>query len=135
MLPLLAALAVACGGEKRRDCDALRDVVNQGFEQLENGRQQQTNDPTKTTALRAIADLMDQTGAKASQLNASTPEIKSLAGRYAAMLKEVSKTSREIADAHEANDLARAEKAKAALNAALKNEDGIVHDLNSFCSR
>ncbi|MBK6513852.1 MAG: hypothetical protein IPG04_06940 [Polyangiaceae bacterium] len=133
--PLLVVLATACGGEKRQDCDALMAVVNEGFAQLENGRQQQKNDPTQTVELRAIADLVDKTANKASGLSAATPEVKSMAGRYAAMLKEVAKSSREIADAHEANDLARVEKGRMALNAALKNEDGIIHDLNTFCSR
>lgn len=110
-------------------------LVNTGLEQLENGRQQQKNDPTKTVELRKMADQVEKTSTDAAALSIATPEVKTFSTRYASMTKDIAKNAREVADAHEKNDLSRLEKARAALNETLKLEDPLVDEINKFCGR
>lgn len=131
----LALIVAACGGAKQGDCTALMGVINDGLVELENGRQQQKNDPTHTVELRAMSESLEKTSAKVGQLSITTPEVKALGDRYQAMVKEVAKSTREVIDAHEKSDVARMAKAQSQLNEALKLEDPIVDDLNKLCSQ
>lgn len=109
--------------------------INTGLTALENGRQQQKNDPTKTFELRAMADSLEETAKKTKDLSLATPELKALAQRYEAMTLQIAKDARGVAEAYEKNDVARLTKAQTTLNETLKLEDPIIDDLNKFCSQ
>ncbi|NUP05540.1 MAG: hypothetical protein HOW73_05720 [Polyangiaceae bacterium] len=131
---MIAAVLVACG-PKRKDCDALMGLLNEGITELENSRQQQKNDPTKMVELRKLADLMENLARRADELGISTPEVKALAQRYAVMGRDVAKSAREVADAQEKNDVSGVAAARTKLNEVLNREDPIVDELNKFCSQ
>jgi hypothetical protein len=108
-------------------------VVNQGLMDIENSRQQQKHDPTKTVELRAMADIVEKSSTKASALTVTTPEVRDLVGRYAKMTKDVATEARSAADAHEKGDLVKLAEAQTKLNVALKQEDPLIDDLNKLC--
>lgn len=110
-------------------------LVNQGLADLENSRQQQKNDPTRTVELRAMADSMEKTSETASKLPITDPEVRGLAQRYGAMARDISARARAVADAHEIKDLVLQTDARTKLNDALKLEDPLVDELNTLCSQ
>jgi hypothetical protein len=129
----IAAFA-GCGSSKSGECKELVGVINRGIEALEKGQKQEKNDPTRTQELRAMADTADKIAEEASRLELGLPETKSLAQRYHAMLKDISKAAREVADAAEKKDLDRATKGQAVLAEAVRKEEPILDELNKFCA-
>lgn len=108
-------------------------AVNSGLGELESGQQQVKNDPTRTTELRAMADVMEKVAGTAAGIELTVPELKQLSQRYQAMAKDTAKNAREVALAYEKHDAEAQRKAQTALNDTLKLEDPIIDELNKFC--
>lgn len=131
-LGLLGAVACGCGQKKLTECNALVQVINTGVVSLEKAPKNEA-DPSGISDLRAMADAMDKVGAEAASVQLTTPELKKLRDEYHKMAKDIAKAERELASAAQERDTARRSTAEGTLDAAVKQEDPLVDQINKYC--
>jgi hypothetical protein len=135
-LALAAVLALgACGPSKAGQCADLVGVINRGVTALAEGHKQQTNDPTGTVELRAMAASMDKVAEELHGLKLDLPELRDFAGKYEKLAKDAAESARAVADAADKKDKPGVQKAQDKLAQVVRQEDGIIEGLNGFCSR
>ena len=132
VLCLLLAAASGCGQKKITECNAVVQVINSGVVALEKAPKSET-DPTGGADLRAMADAMDKVAAEASSVQLTLPELKKLRDEYQKMVKDIAKAERELASAAQDKDAARRTAADGSLDAAVKQEDPLVDQINKYC--
>lgn len=131
-LLLLAAATAGCGHKKMAECKLLVDQVNDGVVGLEKAPKNEA-DPSGVSDLRAMAEAMDKIAAKASGLQLTLPKLVRLRDEYAKMAQDIARAERELAGAAQDRDAARRTAAEATLDAAVKQEDPLVDQINQFC--
>ncbi|WP_437653083.1 hypothetical protein [Sorangium sp. So ce1182] len=114
------------------ECNALVEVANRGVQSIERGTKAGT-DQGGSGELRAMADAMDKVAANAARVKLTTPELQGFSSEYQAMAKDVAKAARDLAAAADANDAEKSNRAQAAIEKAIRQEDPIVDSLNKFC--
>ena len=132
VLCLLAAAASGCGQKKITECNAVVQVINSGVVALEKAPKTES-DPTGVTDLRAMADAMDKVAADAASVQLTLPKLARLRDDYHKMAKDIAKAERELASAAQDKDAARRTAADGALDAAVKQEDPLVDQINKYC--
>ena len=132
VLCLLAAAAAGCGQKKIAECNAMVQVINSGVVALEKAPKTES-DPTGVTDLLAMADAMDKVALEATSVQLTLPELKKLRDEYQKMVKDIAKAERELASAAKDKDAARRTAADGALDAAVKQEDPLVDQINKYC--
>jgi len=128
----LAAATAGCGQRKIAECNALVQVINTGVVSLEKAPKNES-DPSGISDLRAMADAMDKVAADAGNVQLTMAELKKLRDDYHKMAKNIAKAERELAAAAEARNTARRTVAEATLEAAVKQEDPLVDQINKYC--
>jgi hypothetical protein len=131
-LCLLAAAASGCGQKKITECNAMVQVINAGVVSLEKAPKNEA-DPTGVADLRAMADAMDKVSTDAGAVQLTLPELKKLRDEYQRMAKDIGKAERELATAAQERDATRRGAAESTLDAAVKQEDPLVDQINKFC--
>jgi hypothetical protein len=137
-LAALAALAVAsvgtagCGQKKITECNGLVTVINAGVVSLEKAPKNEA-DPSGVSDLKAMADAMDKVAADAAAVQLTLPKLARLRDDYHKMAKDIAKAERELASAAQDRDAARRKDAEATLDAAVKQEDPLVDQINQLC--
>ncbi len=131
-LCLLAAATAGCGQKKLVECNAMVQVINSGVVALEKTPKSES-DPTGVTDLRAMADAMDKVAVEAGAVQLTLPELKKLRDEYQKMVKDIAKAERELAAAAQEKEPARRTAADGALDAAVKQEDPLVDQINKYC--
>ncbi|APR79742.1 Hypothetical protein A7982_05089 [Minicystis rosea] len=152
---LIVAAGSGCGQKKLTECNALVGVINAGMVSLEKAPKNE-KDPTGIADLRAMAEGMDRIATEAAAVQLTVPELKKLRDDYQKMAKEIGRAERELATAAEeraaarnapngdgpseavlkaAEDryTARRNAADSAIEAAVKQEDPLVDQINKFC--
>ncbi len=132
VLCLLATAAAGCGQKKIAECNSLVQVINAGVVALEKAPKNEA-DPTGVTDLRAMADAMDKVAVEAASVQLTLPELKKLRDEYQKMVKDIAKAERELASAAQDKDSARRSAADGSLDAAVKQEDPLVDQINKYC--
>lgn len=131
---IIAAFAAGCGHKKISECNALVQVINAGITGLEKAPKNE-GDPTGVSDLQAMAESMDKVANDAKAVPLTLPEIKKLSADYQKMARDIAKAERDLADAAKAKDAPRRAAAEAALEAAVKQEDPLVDNINKFCQK
>jgi hypothetical protein len=132
---LLAALVLpvlGCGQKKITECNAVVQVINAGVVSLEKAPKNE-GDPTGVSDLKAMAEAMDKVAADAAAVQLTLPKLLRLRDDYHKMAKDIAKAERELAAAAQDRDPARRKDAEATLDAAVKQEDPLVDQINQFC--
>ena len=132
VLCLLAATAAGCGQKKIAECNAMVQVINSGVVALEKAPKTES-DPTGVTDLRAMADAMDKVATDAGNVQLTLPELKKLRDDYQKMAKDIAKAERELAASAQDKDATKRNAAAATLDAAVKQEDPLVDQINKYC--
>lgn len=122
-----------CGQKKINECNQLIEVINKGVDSLNKASKSNSNDSTGTADYKAMADTMDAVAGDAAKVELSVPELKKFSQDYQSMAKEVAKAAREMVAAYDAQDFAKVNTAKAAVEKAVKQEDPLVESINHFC--
>jgi hypothetical protein len=117
---------------KVSECNALIAVANKGVQSIEKGTKAGT-DQGGSSELKVMADAMDKVAADAAQVKLTTAELQKFSGEYQAMAKDLAKAARDLASAADANDAEKSNRAQAAIEKAIRQEDPIVDGLNRFC--
>ena len=128
----IGLFCAGCGQKKLTECTALVSVINVGVVSLEKAPKNEA-DPTGISDLRAMADAMDKVGADAAAVQLTMPELKKLRDEYHRMAKDIAKAERELAGAAQERDAARRSAAEGTLDAAVKQEDPLVDQINKYC--
>jgi hypothetical protein len=131
-LGLICLAAAGCGQKKITECNALVSVINTGVVNLEKAPKTEA-DPSGVTDLRTMAEAMDKVAADAGAVQLTIPEVKRLRDEYQKMAKDIAKAERELAAAAQERDAARRTVAEGALDAAVKQEDPLVDQINKTC--
>jgi len=131
-LCLLAAASFGCGQKKITECNAMVQVINAGVVNLEKAPKSDA-DPTGVSGLRAMADALDKVAADAGSVQLTLPELKKMRDEYQRIAKDIAKAERELAAAAQDKDGARRTAAESTLDAAVKQEDPLVDQINKFC--
>ncbi|MFO0592634.1 MAG: hypothetical protein U0441_34135 [Polyangiaceae bacterium] len=129
-LGLSAIVVAACGSAKRDECRSLSTLMNQGADKIDKA-QATALDPS---GLKALADTLDKTATEADALKLTVPELVTHRKSYAALLRDTSKTAREMAAAGEAGDRPKAEAAGDAMEKIVAAEPKLVADVNKACA-
>jgi hypothetical protein len=132
LLALLALPAIGCGQKKINECNAVVQVINAGVVSLEKAPKNE-GDPTGVSDLKAMAEAMDKVAADAAAVQLTLPKLVRLRDDYHKMAKDIAKAERELAAAAQDRDAARRKDAEATLDAAVKQEDPLVDQINQFC--
>lgn len=128
----VAVLALsACGSLKREECRALSTLVNAGADGIEKA-QASALDPN---GLKALAAVLEKSATDAEALKLTTDDVQKHAAGYAALVRGVAKTARDMAAAGEAGDLEKAKAANAAMEKLVGEEPKLIADLNKVCSK
>lgn len=131
----LAALALAASGcvqKKITECNTLVQVINHGVVSLEKAPKNES-DPSGISDLRAMAESMDKIAGETASVQVTLPELKKLRDDYQKMAKEIARAERELAAAAEERNAARRSTAEGSLDAAVKQEDPLVDQINKYC--
>lgn len=128
----LCILATGCGQKKIAECNALVQVINTGVVRLEKAPKNET-DATGITDLKAIADAMDKVAADAGQVQVTLKEVKRFRDDYQKMVRDIAKAGHDLAAAAQEKDTAKQATAQSALDAAVKQEDPLVDQINKYC--
>ena len=134
VVALTVPAAAGCGPSKRKQCDALVGIVNDGVQRLEQVKKQQKNDPTGQLEVLAMADAMEKASRDAAALKLDLAELRDLSGRYQAMTKAIAASARAVVAHAEKKETEPMKKAQQELNEAFKLEDGILEGLNKACA-
>ncbi len=129
-LGLFAALSTGCGQKKITECNALVQVINTGVVSLEKAPK---NEADPTSDLKAMADAMDKVASDALGVQLTLPELKKYRDEYQKMAKDIAKAERELAAAAQDKDASRRTAAESTLDAAVKQEDPLVDQINKYC--
>ncbi len=140
---LLAPAALGCGQKKITECNALVTVINTGVLALEKAPKSET-DQSGVSDLKAMAQAMDGVAGDTGAVQLTLPELKRLRDDYQKMAKDIAKAERELASAAQeqtsasdpdkrAQAVARRTAAESTLDAAVKQEDPLVDQINKFC--
>jgi lipopolysaccharide export system protein LptC len=132
LLALLATPALGCGQKKITECNAVVQVINAGVVSLEKAPKNEA-DPSGVSDLKAMADAMDKVAADAAAVQLTLPKLTRLRDDYHKMAKDIAKAERDLASAAQDRDAARRKDAEATLDAAVKQEDPLVDQINQFC--
>jgi hypothetical protein len=128
----LGVVAFGCGQKKIAECNALVQVINASVTGLEKAPKTDV-DPSGVSDLKAMADAMDKIAASASSVQLTLRDVKKLRDDYQKMAKDIAKAERELAQAAEDRDPGRRSTAETALDAAVKQEDPLVEQINKYC--
>lgn len=131
-LALTVLAASGCGQKKIAECNAVVQVINAGVVSLEKAPKNEA-DPSGVSDLRAMADAMDKIAADAASVQLTLPELRKLRDDYQKMAKDIAKAERELASAAQDRDTARRTTAESTLDAAVKQEDPLVDQINKYC--
>jgi hypothetical protein len=142
-LSLALIAAPGCGQKKIAECKMLVDQVNDAVAGLEKAPKNEA-DPSGVSDLKAMAESMDKIAGDAQRLQLTLPELKKLRDDYQKMARDIAKAERELATAAQeqgsasdpdkrAQALARRTAAESTLDAAVKQEDPLVDQINKFC--
>lgn len=129
LVAILAAIS-GCGSEKRDQCRALSTTMNQAADRIDKA-QASALDPS---GLKALADALDKSATETDALKITVPDLQKQQKSYAALLRDVSKTAREMASAGEAGDRAKAEAAGDAMEKIVGAEPKLVAEVNKLCA-
>jgi hypothetical protein len=132
LLGLLAAASLGCGQKKITEGNAVVQVINAGVVSLEKAPKNEA-DPTGVSDLKAMAEAMDKVAADAAAVQLTLPELKKIRDDYHRMAKDIAKAERELASAAQERDAARRGAAESTLDAAVKQEDPLIDQINKFC--
>ena len=132
LLALLATPALGCGQKKITECNAVVQVINAGVVSLEKAPKNEA-DTSGVSDLKSMADAMDKVAADAAAVQLTLPKLARLRDDYHKMAKDIAKAERELASAAQDRDAARRKDAEATLDAAVKQEDPLVDQINQFC--
>lgn len=130
-LALLALLA-GCGHKKTTECNALAAVINDSVIALEKAPRS-ADDPSGITDLKAMADSMDKVAVSVASVQLTVPELKRVRDDYEKMARGIARAERELAAAAAERNAPKQKAADAALEAAVKQEDPLVDQLNKIC--
>lgn len=130
-LTLLALLA-GCGHKKTTECNALAAVINDSVIALEKAPRS-ADDPSGITDLKAMADSMDKVAVSVASVQLTVPELKRVRDDYEKMARGIARAERELAAAAAERNAPKQKAADAALEAAVKQEDPLVDQLNKIC--
>jgi hypothetical protein len=129
----LAALAsTGCGQKKLAECNALVQVINTGVVKLEKAPKNEA-DPSGVSDLRAMAESMDKVAADAAGVALTLPDLKKMRDDYQKMAQDIAKAERDLATAAQDREAAHRAAAETALDAAVKQEDPLVDQINKYC--
>jgi len=143
LLALVALASAGCGQKKITECNALVAVINTGVVGLEKAPKNEA-DPSGVSDLKAMATSMDGVAAETASVQLTITELKKLRDEYQKMAKDIAKAERELASAAQeqsaagdpdkrAQAVARRNAAEQTLDAAVKQEDPLVDQINKFC--
>ena len=107
-------------------------MINAGVVSLEKAPKNEA-DPSGVSDLRSMADAMDKVAADAASVQLTLPKLARLRDDYQKMAKDIAKAERELAAAAQARDVARRQAAEGTLDAAVKQEDPLVDQINQLC--
>ena len=130
-LALLALLA-GCGHKKTTECNALAAVINDSVIALEKAPRS-ADDPSGITDLKSMADSMDKVAVSVASVQLTVPELKRVRDDYEKMARGIARAERELAAAAAERNAPKQKAADAALEAAVKQEDPLVDQLNKIC--
>lgn len=129
----LAALAAGgCGQKKIAECNALVQVINAGVVKLEKAPKNEA-DASGVSDLRAMADSMDKVASDAGGVELTLPELRKMRDDYQKMAKDIARAERDLAASAQDRDASRRTAAEGALDAAVKQEDPLVDQINKYC--
>jgi hypothetical protein len=128
----LALATAGCGQKKIAECNALVTAINDGVGRLEKAPKNES-DPSGIADLRAMAEAMDKIGGEAGAVQLTLPELRKMRDDYQKMAREIARAERELAAAAEERNAARRSAAEGTLDAAVKQEDPLVDQINKHC--
>jgi hypothetical protein len=126
----LALLLAGCSSQKREECRALSTLVNATADSIDKAKSSAL-DPS---GLKSLADVLEKAATDTDALKLKVPETTKHAKDYAALLRDVANTCREMAAAGEAADQPKAEAAGQTMEKLVAGEPKLVAELNKFCS-
>ncbi len=119
---------------KQGQCKKLVDAINTGSKKSDlsvNGG----GDPKKEASiLRQKADVFDSIAADIKKLDISAPDLKAPTLQYMDLLTAASKTARDVANAYDKADAARARAGIDSFNKIVKEEGDLVTKINTVCT-
>jgi hypothetical protein len=132
VLAALGAATAGCGQKRITECNAMVRLINEGVSTVEKLPKNEA-DPSGVSDLRAMADAMDKVAADAESVQLTLPELKKLRDDYQKMAKDIAKAERELAASALDKDTTKRTAAAATLDAAVKQEDPLVDQINKYC--
>jgi hypothetical protein len=128
-LSVLLTAAAGCASPKRDECRAVTTMMNVTAERIEKAQAT----PLDPGGLKALAEALDKSAGAADALKLSVPDVQKQAKTYAAVMREVAQTARDMAAAGEALDKTKAETAGRAMEQAVAKEPPVVAETNKIC--
>jgi hypothetical protein len=111
------------------ECKALVTVINESVTKVTRSAQK---DPPSTELLRLASDMQD-TMTRLTRVELTDARLEAFAERYRAMAGEISSSAKGLAKATDGFDPQGMQASELSFETALKLEDPLVTELNSYC--
>jgi hypothetical protein len=121
--------------KKQKECVAFVEKVNTSVSDIEKHSKGANGGDAKAASdsMKKVAELYDKLGTDIGALGIETPDLKAKATEYQGMCTKAAKAARDVAEALDKTDAAKAETAQKDLEAVSKQEDTLVSSVNTFC--
>ena len=118
---------------KAAQCGALVKAINNNVARMEKIERSPRTDAGPTAPLLAMAAAMSKAEKEVGEIVFTIPKLKALSKQYSDMASDVSKGAHNFITAIEQIDAKAMGKAQRTLETAVKREDPIVEEVNTFC--
>jgi hypothetical protein len=118
--------------KKTAECNHLIAVINVGVASLQPaaiGRKKSGVD-----GLNALADATDRVGSEVAKVDVTLPELTKVRSDYVALVGNVGRIARDLADAVTAKDEIKLKASRTEMESVEALEDPLIDRLNAFCS-
>ncbi len=132
---LFAFACLGCGKfQQARECGNFVKTVNLWLAQPTGAGGGSTIDPKQVAdQSRRTAQHYTELSQRLTALHIQTEELAPKVQRYRAMADEADRTLREVADAVDRGDLARARQKRVEFDTMARNESALVTEINGLC--
>jgi hypothetical protein len=114
------------------ECDSLIGAVNKVVSMVEAKSESSAGAAQELTGM---ADAMYDASSRLSKLHFTSQELLELSTRYRAMIDAVASAAGDLSEAIAAQDPTGEDAARAAMDRAVAQEDGVVDAINRYCQR
>lgn len=126
-------MLAGCGMiKKKKECGAFVEKVNAAVSEIEVASKA-TDGKNAVASMKKLGDLYDQLSKDIGAIGVTTDDLKKQTTEYQEMCTKAAKAARQVAEAIETSDPAKAESAQKEFDGIVKQEETLVSKINTYC--